>query len=91
MSVDAVTKAYQSHYDTAIFLLGDADFIPLIEAVKDAGKKTMLVYNPGHSSKQLVDCCDMRMIIADSDVKLFIKQNGRQEKTEIGSPFESAR
>jgi uncharacterized LabA/DUF88 family protein len=45
MAVDAIGKAYQNHYDTGIFLLGDADFIPLIEGVKDAGKKTMLVYH----------------------------------------------
>jgi uncharacterized LabA/DUF88 family protein len=74
MSVDAVTKAYQNQYDTAIFLLGDADFIPLIESVKDAGKKTMLVYNKAHSSKQLVNCSDMHMFIADTEVKLFMNQ-----------------
>jgi uncharacterized LabA/DUF88 family protein len=74
MSVDAVSKAYQNHYDTAIFLVGDADFIPLLEAVKDAGKKTVLVYNEAHSSKQLVNCSDMRIFIADKDVKLFIRQ-----------------
>ncbi len=74
MSVDAVAKAHQNPYDTGIFLLGDADFIPLIESVKDAGRKTMLVYNEAHSSKKLVNCSDMRMLIADMDVRLFMKQ-----------------
>ena len=41
MAIDAITKAYRNQYDTAMFMVGDADFIPLIEAVKDAGKKTI--------------------------------------------------
>jgi uncharacterized LabA/DUF88 family protein len=74
MSVDAVTKAYLNQYDTAIFLLGDADFIPLIEAVKDAGKKTMLVYNKNNCSKLLENTFDTRTLIKDEDVKLFMKR-----------------
>jgi len=44
MAIDALSKAYMNHYDTAIFLLGDRDFIPLIEAIKDSGKKTFGFY-----------------------------------------------
>jgi len=40
MAVDALTMAYRNYYDTGLFLLNDRDFIPLIEAVKNAGKKT---------------------------------------------------
>src|SRR5208283_6158786 len=75
ISVDAVSKAYQNHYDTGVFLMGDADFIPLIEGVKDAGKKTMLVYHEGNTSKILINTFDLRMTIADKDFKLFVKQS----------------
>ncbi|MFX0097829.1 MAG: NYN domain-containing protein [Candidatus Hodarchaeota archaeon] len=44
MSVDALTKA--DHYETGMFVMGDRDFIPLIEAVKNVGKKTIIVYCP---------------------------------------------
>jgi uncharacterized LabA/DUF88 family protein len=44
MSIDALTKAYLNHYDMGIFFLGDRDFIPLIEAVKNTGKKTLGFY-----------------------------------------------
>jgi uncharacterized LabA/DUF88 family protein len=44
MSIDALTKAYLNHYDTGIFFLGDRDFVPLIEAVKNTGKKTLGFY-----------------------------------------------
>lgn len=44
MAVDALTKAYLDHYDVGVFFLGDRDFIPLIEAVKNTGKKTFGFY-----------------------------------------------
>ena len=40
MAVDALTMAYRNYYDCGLFLLADRDFIPLIRAVKNAGKKT---------------------------------------------------
>ena len=36
--------AYRNYYDSGLFFLGDRDFIPLIKAVKDAGKKTFGFY-----------------------------------------------
>ena len=39
MAIDALTMASGDHYDSGFFLLGDRDFIPLIGAVKDLGKK----------------------------------------------------
>jgi len=74
MSVDAIAKAYQNHYDTGIFLLGDADFIPLIEGVKNAGKKTMLVYHKANSSKELVNTFDMRSFLEERTLKMCMKQ-----------------
>lgn len=53
MTVDSLTKAYLDHYDTGLFFLGDRDFIPMIDAVKDAGKKTVGFYygNPTDGGK----------------------------------------
>ena len=45
MAVDMLTKAYENHYDMAIFICGDRDFIPLVKAVKDqAGKRVYGVF-----------------------------------------------
>ena len=41
MAIDSLTKAQQNQYDVAVFFLGDRDFRPLIEAIKDTGKKTL--------------------------------------------------
>ena len=75
MAVDAIGKAYQNHYDTGIFLLGDADFIPLIKGVKDAGKKTMLVYHKTNSSKELIKTFDMHSFLEESALKMCMKQS----------------
>jgi uncharacterized LabA/DUF88 family protein len=60
MCVDALTMAYRNHYDTGLFLLGDRDFIPLIEAVKNAGKKTYLFNYVRKVSKELIQTFDFR-------------------------------
>lgn len=39
LAIDAISMAYLDHYESGLFLLGDRDFIPLINAVKNAGKK----------------------------------------------------
>jgi len=61
MAIDAVSKAYQNQYDMAIFVVGDADFVPLIEAVKNAGKKTILIYHQEHVTFELKHSAHMNI------------------------------
>jgi uncharacterized LabA/DUF88 family protein len=72
MAIDAITKAYTNQYDTAMFMMGDRDFIPLIEAVKDAGKKTMCVYYPRNSSKDLIRTFDMRISFDEKAIQSWL-------------------
>lgn len=60
MAVDALTMAYQNYYDTGLFLLNDRDFIPLIEAVKNAGKKTYSFNHVGKTPLELTQTFDFR-------------------------------
>lgn len=60
MAIDSLTKAYENHYDVAMFILGDRDFIPLITAVKNAGKKTLGVCYEGDVVSELFMEFDMR-------------------------------
>ena len=73
MSIDAITKAYLDQYDVGVFVMGDADFKPLIEAVKDIGKKTMCIYYPPSSAKELTRVFDMRAPLDIEDIGLFTK------------------
>jgi len=54
MATDTLTKAFQNQYDAAIFIVGDSDFIPLIEAINDARKKTICMYGPQNTSTDLI-------------------------------------
>ena len=74
MAIDSLTKAYQDYYDTAVFLVGDRDFLPLIEAVKDAGKKTLGIYHKPTSSVDLMRCFDHRISFDKEDMKSWLKK-----------------
>lgn len=74
MAIDALTKAYQDHYDTGFFLVGDRDFLPLIEAVKDAGKKTFCISHVPACSLDLMRCFDYRISFDKEDMKDWLKE-----------------
>ena len=74
MAIDALTKAYQDHYDTGIFFVGDRDFLPLIEAVKDAGKKTLCYWHKFNSSIDMIRCFDYRVRFGKENMKGWLKK-----------------
>lgn len=74
MAIDALNKAYQNHYDTGMFLMGDRDFIPLIEAVKNTGKKTICVFCRVHSSMDLVKVFDMNIRFDEKAIEQWLKK-----------------
>jgi len=78
MAIDALAKAYQNHYDHGVFMVGDTDFIPLIEAVKDAGKKTLLLgLCPANFTKcppDLMRVFDQRIYIGFDDIKSWMEK-----------------
>ena len=73
MSVDAITKAYTNQYDVGIFLIGDRDFMPMVEAVKDAGKKTMCMYYPANSSRDLIRTFDFKCVLDEKSIRTLVK------------------
>lgn len=73
MAIDALTKAYQNQYETGMFLLGDADFKPLIEAVKHAGKKTLGIFYRPTCPKDLSDSFDWRIWLSKENFRGFLE------------------
>lgn len=59
MAVDMITKAYLDHYDFAIMLAGDDDFLDVVNAVKDTGKRVYGIYFSERISKDLLDSWDV--------------------------------
>lgn len=74
MATDVLTKAYRNQYDTGIFLMGDRDFVPLIEAVNDAGKETVCICYSSNTAKELERSFDMLKGLGESEIKDMLKK-----------------
>ena len=72
MSIDMLTKAYDNHYDIAVLLAGDGDFVELVEAIKDkTGKQVIGLYIPGHVSDKLCMSLDIYAKIPENILNIF--------------------
>ena len=63
IALDMVTKAYQNHYDIAVLLAGDDDFLDVVRAVKNAGKQVFGFYFDKLTSQELKNSFDMKLSI----------------------------
>jgi len=63
LATDMITKAYSEQYDFAVLIAGDADFIEVVNAVKDSGKRVFGMYFHGHIADDLYDTFDARIEI----------------------------
>jgi len=72
MAIDMLTKAYENHYEIAILVAGDGDFVDLVEAVKDAGKRVCGAYIPDHVSDKLRESLDLRIDISEEILSKLI-------------------
>ena len=71
LAVDMVTKAYLDHYDFAILLTGDDDFLDVVKAVKDTGKRVLGIFFDDNVSGDLIDSYDVAYSINNfvNDIK----------------------
>jgi len=54
IATDMLTHAHKGNYDIAILVAGDEDYVPLVQAVKDEGRRVILWFfedDPGLSKK----------------------------------------
>ena len=75
MAIDALTMASGDHYDSGFFLLGDRDFIPLVRAVKDLGKKTFGFFYMEDVSMELKLTFDFRTAFNERLMKKWLIKN----------------
>ena len=69
ISVDMMSKAYEDHYDVAIVIMGDRDFLPLIKSIKNlTGKRVFGVVFEGHYSPELARAFDKHWIVTKSSI-----------------------
>ena len=74
LAIDALVMAHLDQYDSGLFVLGDRDFIPLIEAVKNAGKKTFGFSYIENVSKELIRAFDFRLAFNKQLMKTWRKK-----------------
>lgn len=66
IALDMLSKAYENHYDSAILVAGDDDFLDVVHAVKNAGKKVYGAFFEKHISQDLKDSFDRRIHLVDT-------------------------
>lgn len=69
LSIDMLKKAYQNQYEWAVLVAGDGDYVEVVKAVKEAGKRVYGFYFEEHISPTLKTVLDRRFIL-DKDPKL---------------------
>jgi uncharacterized LabA/DUF88 family protein len=72
VAIDMISKAYQNHYDIAVFFAGDDDFVDVVKAVKDAGKQVYGVYFDRLASRELKHNFDKRFPIIERDDNILL-------------------
>lgn len=58
LAVDLVRMSWDKQIGTALLLTGDSDFVPAVQAAKDAGVLTQLYYSKDAVHDELLDACD---------------------------------
>lgn len=63
LAVDLVRLSWGSQIDRAAVLTGDSDFVPAVQAAKDAGVVVKLFYFPGAINDELYESCDEKEVL----------------------------
>lgn len=77
LAVDMIRGAIQNQYDIAVLVSGDADFIPVIEAIRniDLHKKIEIAFFQTGHSRNLREACDIPRPLDSSTFKdMWIKR-----------------
>ncbi len=63
IAVDMLSKAYENHYDIAILLSGDEDHMPVVDAVKNTGKRVFGIFFESGISPMLKEYFDAYFVL----------------------------
>ena len=68
IAIDMITKAYEGQYNTAILLAGDADFVEIVNDIKNTGANVVGAYFQNHISQELEYVLDKKIQLTEGDL-----------------------
>ena len=63
IAIDMITKAFEGQFNTAILLAGDADFVEIVNTVKNLGANVVGAYFPNHIAQELEYSLDKKIVL----------------------------
>ncbi|MCH8915789.1 MAG: NYN domain-containing protein [Thaumarchaeota archaeon] len=70
IAIDMITKGFEGQYNTAILLAGDADFVEIVNSVKNLGANVVGAFFPDHISQDLEFSLDKKIELREGDLLL---------------------
>jgi uncharacterized LabA/DUF88 family protein len=83
LATEMIMHAVKDHYDVAILISGDRDFIPAISAVQSLGKKVEVASFASSTSRAVKNICDRYIDVAPLPVVEYFEPD-RTESPEDG-------
>jgi len=75
LAIDMISKAHLNHYDIALLLAGDDDYLDMVQSIKDfTGKRIYGAYFERSASSRLVKSFDKRIPITDDIINQIVKK-----------------
>ncbi len=69
ISIDMTIKAFLNHYDVAILVAGDRDFVPAVNAVREfTGKMVYCIYAYNHIAEELLGEVDVHVPVVKEEL-----------------------
>ena len=66
LAIDMISKAHLNHYDIALLLAGDDDYLDMVKSIKDfTGKRIYGAFFEKNASKRLTESLDRQIPITD--------------------------
>ena len=83
IAVDMLSKAFLKHYEHAILLSGDRDFVCVVEAIKNyTGKNVTGIYEPESVARDLELAYQNRMILKKNELLSIYQEIFCREKAQ---------
>jgi len=84
IAVDMITKAFLKHYEHAILLSGDRDFVSVVEAIKNyTGKRVTGIYEPESVARDLELAYENRKILPKNELfSIYEECFGHKQKAQ---------